>query len=61
MIPDELIEKLTQTMPRHEGPDLLEDRDVPKYDYITFLKNMMGNGDEESQEEEQAGSINGAH
>ncbi|KAL1991723.1 hypothetical protein VTN49DRAFT_5031 [Thermomyces lanuginosus] len=60
LIPDELIEKLTQTMPRHEGPDLLEDRDVPKYDYITFMKNMMGNEDED-QEEGQSGPINGAH
>lgn len=47
-------------MPRHEGPDLLEDRDVPKYDYITFMKNMMGNEDED-QEEGQSGPINGAH
>jgi Ca2+ insensitive EF hand len=31
-------------MPKHEGPDLLEDRDVPKYDYISFMQNMMDRG-----------------
>lgn len=28
-------------MPKHEGPDLLEDRELPKYDYITFMDKMM--------------------
>jgi hypothetical protein len=28
-------------MPQHEGPDLLEDRDLPKYDYISFMERMM--------------------
>lgn len=28
-------------MPQHEGPDLLEDRDLPKYDYISFMEKMM--------------------
>jgi hypothetical protein len=33
-------------MPKHDGPDLLEDRDIPKYDYITFMEKMMdGQGD----------------
>ncbi|PGH12283.1 hypothetical protein AJ79_04349 [Helicocarpus griseus UAMH5409] len=44
LIPDELIENLLETMPVHEGPDLLEDRDVPKYDYITFMEKMMDEG-----------------
>ena len=28
-------------MPQHEGPDLLEDRDLAKYDYISFMEKMM--------------------
>ena len=27
-------------MPPHKGPDLLEDRDLPKYDYVTFMEKM---------------------
>lgn len=36
-----MIEHLVQTMPQHEGPDLLEDRDLAKYDYISFMEKMM--------------------
>jgi hypothetical protein len=36
-------------MPEHKGPDLQEDRDIPKYDYITYMQRYMGsehgNGD----------------
>jgi hypothetical protein len=28
-------------MPQHEGPDLLEDRDLPKFDYISFMEKMI--------------------
>lgn len=28
-------------MPQHDGPDLLEDRELPKYDYISFMEKMM--------------------
>lgn len=41
LIPDEVIEHLVETMPPHDGPDLLEDRDVPKYDYISYMQKMM--------------------
>ena len=44
LIPDELIEDLLHTMPAHTGPDLQEDRDLPKYDYITFMEKMMDEG-----------------
>ena len=40
LIPDELVEDLVSTMPQHKGPDLQEDRDLPKYDYISFMENM---------------------
>ncbi|WEW55914.1 alpha-actinin [Emydomyces testavorans] len=64
LIPDDLIENLLQTMPKHEGPDLLEDRNLPKYDYITFMEHMTNNS---SQRDEGRGgssgsdSINGAN
>lgn len=45
LIPDEVIEHLVQTMPQHEGPDLLEDRELPKYDYISFMEKMMEEND----------------
>ncbi|KAI9661969.1 MAG: hypothetical protein M1831_002884 [Alyxoria varia] len=47
LIPDELIEDLTKSMPAHKGPDLQEDRDLPKYDYASFMGKLM--------EEEQKG------
>lgn len=47
LIPDELIDDLVKTMPSHKGPDMLEDRDVSKYDYISFMSGMMD--DEEQQ------------
>ena len=32
-------------MPPHKGPDLLEDRNVPKYDYVSFMERMsLGDG-----------------
>ncbi|KAK2750413.1 hypothetical protein FQN57_003893 [Myotisia sp. PD_48] len=43
LIPDDLIENLISSMPKHEGPDLLEDRDLPKYDYMTFMEEMVHN------------------
>lgn len=27
-------------MPTHDGPDLLEDRELAKYDYISFMEKM---------------------
>ncbi|KAJ9244624.1 hypothetical protein DTO169E5_1445 [Paecilomyces variotii] len=52
LIPDELIENLLETMPKHEGPDLLEDRDIPKYDYISFMEKMMDVGNDGEDEGE---------
>lgn len=40
LIPEELIDDLLQSMPKHSGPDLLEDRELEKYDYVTFMENM---------------------
>ncbi|KAL8760945.1 MAG: hypothetical protein Q9184_002887 [Pyrenodesmia sp. 2 TL-2023] len=40
LIPDELVEDLLSSMPQHRGPDMQEDRHLPKYDYISFMENM---------------------
>ena len=40
LIPDDLVEDLLSSMPSHKGPDLQEDRDLPKYDYISFMEKM---------------------
>lgn len=44
LIPEELIDDLLHSMPEHHGPDLEADRGVPKYDYITFMQSMIGDG-----------------
>ncbi|KAL8958235.1 MAG: hypothetical protein Q9183_005877, partial [Haloplaca sp. 2 TL-2023] len=46
LIPDELVEDLLSSMPQHKGPDLQEDRHLPKYDYISFMENMTNNAAE---------------
>lgn len=57
LIPEELIEDLLQSMPKHQGPDLLEDRDLEKYDYVTFMENMTIGKNAKSGSE----ATNGAH
>jgi Ca2+-binding EF-hand superfamily protein len=42
LIPEEIVQKLVESMPEHKGPDLQEDRDLPKYDYIRFMEKFMG-------------------
>lgn len=42
LIPDELVEELTKSMPEHSGPDLEQDRELPKYDYIRFMESLLG-------------------
>lgn len=53
LIPDELVEDLLSSMPSHRGPDLQEDRHLPKYDYISFMEKMtLGEpGDREERKE----------
>ena len=29
-------------MPEQQGPDMQEDRDIPKFDYITYMQRYMG-------------------
>ena len=41
LIPDEVVQQLIESMPLHKGPDLQEDRDLPKYDYIHFMEKYL--------------------
>ncbi|PNS18582.1 hypothetical protein CAC42_5121 [Sphaceloma murrayae] len=52
LIPDELIDEMVKTMPEHRGPDLQEDRDLRKYDYVTFMEKFVDGP-------EQGGGANG--
>ena len=59
LIPDELIEELVKTMPQHRGPDLQEDRDLPKYDYVTFMDKITGGHMSGSSSEDSGSSGTG--
>ncbi|TGO10518.1 hypothetical protein BTUL_0133g00250 [Botrytis tulipae] len=50
LVPDEVIEKLTQFIPMHKGPDLQEDRGMPQYDYISFMDKLLGGNEEDGNE-----------
>ena len=42
LIPDELIQDLVQSMPQHLGtPAKEEDRNMAKYDYVSFMNSMI--------------------
>ncbi|KAL7626734.1 alpha-actinin [Parahypoxylon ruwenzoriense] len=41
LVPDEVIEKLCEIVPKHTGPDMAQDRGVPQYDYISFMENLI--------------------
>lgn len=57
LVPDEVIDDLIASMPEHKGPDLQEDRDLPKYDYITYMERYMNAKREEQERAEQ--QVNG--
>ncbi|KAK3715402.1 alpha-actinin [Vermiconidia calcicola] len=42
LIPDEVVQQLLESMPAHKGPDLQQDRDLPKYDYQKFMERFIG-------------------
>lgn len=54
LIPDELIEEMVKTMPPHKGPDLADDRDLPKYDYVSFMERLM---EEQQQQQGRNGHV----
>ena len=41
LVPDEVIDQLTEMMPEHNGPDMSGDRGMPQYDYISFMEKMI--------------------
>ena len=53
LVPDEIIEQLTQSMPKHDpriGEDNnipAEDRELSRYDYMSFMKTFMGGDDQD--------------
>ena len=68
LIPDEVVQQLVDSMPQHKGPDLQADRDLPKYDYVSFMDRYLGKNGEEgqarpgSQRSQRSGEqVNGRH
>lgn len=59
LIPDDLIEDLLHSMPKHLGPDLEVDRQVPKYDYIGFMEKMAGGDSGEADDRAARPVLNG--
>ncbi|KAI9679087.1 MAG: hypothetical protein M1829_001757 [Trizodia sp. TS-e1964] len=45
LVPDEVIDELVKSMPKHQGPNLQEDRELPQYDYISFMENFTSRDD----------------
>ncbi|KAL0931932.1 alpha- sarcomeric (f-actin cross linking protein) [Colletotrichum truncatum] len=50
LVPDEVIDKLIEIIPTHNGPDTAEDRGMPQYDYIAFMEKLIN-------DEKEAGSV----
>ncbi|KAF7875002.1 hypothetical protein EAF04_002174 [Stromatinia cepivora] len=50
LVPDEVIEKLTQFIPLHKGPDLQQDRGMPQYDYISFMDKLLGGNEDDGND-----------
>lgn len=46
-------------MPGHHGPDLLEDRELPKYDYVSFMERMTLGDDAKAVNGNVPGGRNG--
>jgi len=42
LIPEELIDEMTKTMPTHSGDFAPEDSDIPRYDYVSFMQRYLG-------------------
>jgi Ca2+-binding EF-hand superfamily protein len=46
LVPDDVIDKLVDIIPRHTGPDAAEDRGMPQYDYIAFMDKLISEENE---------------
>lgn len=55
LIADDVAQQLMESMPQHRGPDMQEDRGVPKWDYVEFMSRFMGKGGKEKDR------VNGDH
>jgi len=42
LIPEEVVEEMIKAMPSHEGPGDQDDKEQPKYDYVSFMEKLMG-------------------
>lgn len=49
LVPDEVIEKLCEIVPPHNGPDMAQDRGVPQFDYISFMEKMISGPQQSSK------------
>ncbi|KAL2155947.1 hypothetical protein VTH82DRAFT_689 [Thermothelomyces myriococcoides] len=61
LVPDDVIEKLVEIMPVHNGPDMQADRGQPQYDYIAFMDKMIGDPEVTGRSSPSRGSVNGGH
>ncbi|KAK4569839.1 alpha-actinin [Recurvomyces mirabilis] len=41
LIPEEIVRDLCRDMPAHRGPDLQEDREMEKFDYVRFMEKFV--------------------
>ncbi|KAK4033187.1 calponin homology domain-containing protein [Parachaetomium inaequale] len=62
LVPDEVIEKLVEIMPGHNGPDMQADRGQPQFDYIAFMDKMIGEAGGSGRTSPSKGAaVNGVH
>ncbi|KOS17525.1 Alpha-actinin-like protein 1 [Escovopsis weberi] len=61
LVPDEVIDKLLEMMPPHNGPDMSQDRGRPQYDYISFMEKMIRDqrGEDDGSRSRRSSTING--
>ncbi|KAB5570637.1 hypothetical protein GE09DRAFT_1171187 [Coniochaeta sp. 2T2.1] len=65
LVPDEVIDKLVEIIPRHTGPDMQADRGLPQYDYIAFMEKLISEEQDKADKAERSASptkrANGVH
>lgn len=64
LVPDEVIDKLAEFFPKHQGPDLATDRGMPQFDYVSFMEKLLSDGSDASSPttgKRPNGNVNGLH
>lgn len=65
LVPDEVIEKLIEIIPPHQGPDMQADRGMAQYDYIAFMEKLIreeqDKADGANRSASPARKMNGSH